>query len=171
MVLEIERGSTRSHPVENSLWKRLVRQTTEWMNLRGACCLHFQRPRRPNEATLKLEEASSSETSVYIYQLTQRHNPETLLSNAWVAYSAEMRKCFYSGAVWRYFEVTAGRRVSWKEFCISKTETVVDFSFRLTVIYTCIPKTLRRAGPSSRGVLPSVVCLKCDREASKNEAA
>jgi hypothetical protein len=31
-ILEIERGSTRSHTVENSLWKRLqtvVRQTTE----------------------------------------------------------------------------------------------------------------------------------------------
>jgi hypothetical protein len=26
-------------------------------------------------------------------------------------------------------------------------------------------------GPSSRGVLPNVVCLKCDREASTNEAA
>jgi hypothetical protein len=30
---------------------------------------------------------------------------------------------------------------------------------------------LRRAGPSFRGVLPRVVCLKCDRETSKNEAA
>jgi hypothetical protein len=29
---------------------------------------------------------------------------------------------------------------------------------------------VRRADPSSRGVLPSVMCLKCDREASKNEA-
>jgi hypothetical protein len=33
-------------------------------------------------------------------------------------------------------------------------------------------KSLRRAGPSSRGVLPRVAYLKkvCDREASKNEA-
>jgi hypothetical protein len=30
---------------------------------------------------------------------------------------------------------------------------------------------VRRAGHSSRGVLLSVVCLKCDYEASNNEAA
>jgi hypothetical protein len=32
---------------------------------------------------------------------------------------------------------------------------------------SCECCVLRRAGHSSRGVLPSVVCLKCDREASK----
>ena len=33
-VLQIERGSTRSHPVENSLWKRLwaIRKKTTEMN-------------------------------------------------------------------------------------------------------------------------------------------
>jgi hypothetical protein len=41
----------------------------------------------------------------------------------------------------------------------------------LWVLFVVRQRSLRRAGPSSRGVVPSVVCLKCDREASNNEAA
>jgi hypothetical protein len=41
----------------------------------------------------------------------------------------------------------------------------------LWVLCVVRQRSLRRAGTSSRGVLPSVVCLKGDREASQNEAA
>jgi hypothetical protein len=41
----------------------------------------------------------------------------------------------------------------------------------LSLVSVVRQRSLRRADHSSRGVLPSVVCVKCDREASNNEEA
>lgn len=69
---------------------------------------------------------------------TNRHGvicQKIVIFNAGVACSAVLRRGFYSAAAWGYFEMTAGRRVSCKGFCILETKIVVDFALRLTVIY------------------------------------
>jgi hypothetical protein len=63
--------------------------------------------------------------------------------NAGVACSTVLRRGFYSVAAWGYFEMTAGRRVSWKGVCILETKIIVDFALGLTVIYGSVRRHKR----------------------------
>jgi hypothetical protein len=80
------------------------------------------------------------------YIFTNRHgiiSQNIVIFNAGVGCSAVMRRGFYSAAAWGCFEVTAGRRVYWKGFCILETKIVVDFALRLTVIYGSVRRHKR----------------------------
>jgi len=81
-----------------------------------------------------------------LYIFTNRHgvmSHKVVIFNAGAACSAVIRRGFCSAASWGCFEVTAGRRVSWRRFCILETKIVVDFALRLTVMYRSVRRHKR----------------------------